>query len=514
MKNISVKWPIIIYCSFILLCAISMLYINKKYPLAHHYEADSANIQFIDNNDEIQLGDTNGCASSQTNYNYGSWSEGSWSSYTSKFQSQCSTGSPGSGVTGTSYCEYESYACTNTNECRGKCGASSCYRTRTWTRSVNSAYTSCTSCNPGYRLSGSSCIKCVAGTYSVGGKASTCQTCLAGEYSGPGARECSQCNGTKEYSSAGASKCSICASGVVDSGHTTCTSPKCTVSISSDAKKVSVGSSFTVTITATNCVGENISFEYDNIRRSGNSELPTQIRQNNNGNKFVIKELVLEPIAANKSCTSTGSITVKVGNVSAIKTITTATKWVKTEGGCISKRPYESIRTAEIGGGDGVSTAVNTSMCPNKTPYTVVYDRCNSSPPESTKCYKCVDGSNITFKYATSKQSGCEEYNENECGACFGDNVDITKATSVGWSNQGNDSKNKYMYKNVSKNDCKKITVPDICQNTSVKSGNDNAKAKTCNEETPLEMTETICSSKSKGTSYYQVDITKTYSSQ
>lgn len=47
MKSISVKWPIIIFCSFVLLCAISMIYINRKY----------AN-EFTTYNDEQVLGDT------------------------------------------------------------------------------------------------------------------------------------------------------------------------------------------------------------------------------------------------------------------------------------------------------------------------------------------------------------------------------------------------------------------------------------------------------------------------
>ena len=47
MKSTNVKWPIIIFCSFVFLCAISMIYINRKY----------AN-EFVTYNDELVLGDT------------------------------------------------------------------------------------------------------------------------------------------------------------------------------------------------------------------------------------------------------------------------------------------------------------------------------------------------------------------------------------------------------------------------------------------------------------------------
>ena len=85
------------------------------------------------------------------------------------------------------------------------------------------------SCNPGYYVSGGSCVKCSAGTYSVGGSATSCSTCPAGTYSGAGARECSQCNGSKEYSAAGAGSCTQCPTGqFANSSHTGCYTPTAT----------------------------------------------------------------------------------------------------------------------------------------------------------------------------------------------------------------------------------------------------------------------------------------------
>lgn len=123
----------------------------------------------------------------------------------------CTPGCDGNGYY--TYSDSKCYACS--------IGCANC---------TTNAPTTCTTCLPGYGLSGSSCIQCTSGNYGIGGT-SACSTCLAGSYSSAGASSCTKCPAGYFGSSTGgislATYCTVCAAGTASPtpGSTVC--PNC-----------------------------------------------------------------------------------------------------------------------------------------------------------------------------------------------------------------------------------------------------------------------------------------------
>ena len=400
-------------------------------------------------------------------------------------------------------------------------GTSWCKLIRTITGSEASA-----ECLNGYRCYlvqrySRSCKKdCPAGYGDDPSATTGCSMCAAGYYSPDNDGTCTKCE-AGYTSTAGSSKCTEKCAGAETYNVNTDKCEECKIVVETSKKKVSESGNYAVRIYYSGC------YQRRDITITTNGsfigDVPTEIFNKENGAGS--KKVTIQPAALKQGqCSGISKTSVSYNGTTYDVSVTVKPDWAPVEGEITSdKYIYGTDDNADIAGDDIHASCTRNGDGKYTCKDIFVRGKGCVSITQS-KCYTYNKDSIVKFEFGSTspgndwevyKVNGKEVTTSSTCGACFGNTPNFKDATKVKWSNTGNTSVYQYIYKNVSKDQCNlPPKIPDICENSYIKPSGKKANATTCGGVTSLENTVTICDNPNSANAYYQVKVTKTYSSQ